>query len=129
MRLGETTSTFPLRTILFFFILGLLLLVLATYVLYQARFLVLGPQIVLSSEPANIQHERVVMLEGQMFNIVRASLNGRPIYTDERGYFEEALILENGYTVATLEAEDRYGRTTHIEQPFMFVPQSIVMQE
>ncbi len=44
----------------------------------------------------------------------------RKIYTDKDGYFKEALVLENGYTVATLQAEDRYGRITKHTEEFVF---------
>ena len=129
MRLDEQGNPFLLRSLLFSLGVGVALVLLGAYVLYQARFLILGPQIVLSSDWAVEQSQRVISLEGQMFNIVKATLNGRTIYTDERGFFKEALILENGYTIATLEAEDRYGRNTRIEQPFVFVPRSIVTNE
>ena len=47
------------------------------------------------------------------------TLNGRQIFTDKNGNFKEALVLENGYTVATLRAEDRYGRVTHQTQTYV----------
>lgn len=125
MRLGEQHNPFPFRSLLFSVLMGLLLLLLLCYVLYQARFLLLGPQVVLFDHPTPLQQTRVVELEGQVFNIVKATLNGRPLFTDESGYFKEALILENGYTIATLEAQDRYGRTTTIRRSFIYTPQSI----
>lgn len=100
------------------------LLFAAVYIAYQARFLIIGPQITLSSEVPMLQHTRQITLTGSAANISRLWLNGRPIFTDRNGQFTAAVILENGYTVTTLTAEDRYGRTTTITRPFMYAPMS-----
>jgi hypothetical protein len=96
------------------------------YVLFQARFLITGPQIILDYEPPTHQNERVVTLEGQAFNITHLWLNDRPIFTDEDGHFKEALVLENGYTITTLRAKDRYGRETRVVRSFVYTPASII---
>lgn len=115
-----------LRRILGAFVLVCGLSVVGVYVLFQARYLITGPQIALAPEPTIVQQERVVTLSGTAYNIARLYLNGRPIFTDEQGAFEEALVLENGYTVATLRAEDRYGRSTRVERSFVYRPQSFI---
>jgi hypothetical protein len=97
------------------------------YILWQARFLIAGPQIVLAFEPERVHNERIVTLEGMALNITSLSLNGRQIFTDPTGHFKEALVLENGYTIATLAATDRYGRVTKLERPFMYTPASLIM--
>lgn len=102
--------------------LGVLLFV--AYTFFQARFLILGPQITIE-ERAIMQEERIVTLEGTARNITNINLNGRTIYTDENGYFKETLVLENGYTVATLRAYDRYGRQTVLTQSFVYTPKDI----
>lgn len=96
------------------------------YILFQARFIIEGPEIALTSEHLTTYTDRMVMLEGTVHNIVRMSLNGRQIYTDENGNFKEALVLENGYTIATLHAEDRYGRTKDLTQGFVYAPAVVV---
>ncbi len=120
------STPFTLRTFLMIAAGALLLFTLSIYVIFQARFLIIGPQIVLRETPAPVQSARVVTLTGTAFNIARLWLNDRPIFTNPQGEFEEALVLENGYTVATLRAEDRYGRTTTAELPFTYVPASII---
>lgn len=129
MKIGDLGNPFPLRSILFSFAIGLFSLALIAYVLYQARFLLLGPQIQFAEDVSSTQYQRVVTLEGQMFNIVKATLNGRTLFTDEKGNFKEALILENGYTIATLVAQDRFGRNTIIQKKFVFIPQSTVTNQ
>lgn len=97
-------------------------LLLVGYALFQARLLIIGPVITLIEEPTPIQHERVVELSGKASNIVTINLNGRQIYTDKNGYFKEAIILENGYTVVTLTGKDRYGRTVSLSRSFVYTP-------
>lgn len=116
----------PFRTVVKVGLLAIGFLFVAIYVLFQARFLIIGPQIVVLDEPDQLQNERQVFLTGEAFNISHLWLNDRPIYTDATGNFKEALVLENGYTVATLRAEDRYGRETVVTQQFVYAPMSFI---
>lgn len=96
------------------------------YVLFQARHLIIGPQIILTGDVPIHTNERSVTLIGSTNNISHLWLNDRPIYTDPSGNFKEALILENGYTIATLKAVDRYGRTTTLTREFVYTPASFI---
>ncbi|MEY3784074.1 MAG: hypothetical protein RLZZ230_396 [Candidatus Parcubacteria bacterium] len=100
------------------------LLCVMAYVTFQARFLITGPQITVTNEPNTQQNERRIYLAGSTHNISHLWLNDRPIYTNAEGEFNEALVLENGYTIATLRAEDRYGRETTVVQPLVYIPAS-----
>jgi len=113
---------FTLRSLLYYTTLFCIALLFIGYTLFQARFILEGPLITLNSSPAVVQTQRLVMLEGVAQNIVRMTLNGRQIYTDKDGYFKEALVLENGYTVTTLQAHDRYGHTRSYTQEFVYTP-------
>ncbi len=115
-------SRFTLRTFLYGFLVLLLLGGFIAYTSFQARFLIEGPQVDLTGPTAGVSSERVIALEGTAANIARMSLNGRPIYTNEEGYFKEMIVLENGYTTATIRAEDRYGRIVSVERDFVFTP-------
>lgn len=118
LRIGTNLS---FRTLLLYTLVLFGVTAFIVYVLFQARFILEGPQILLTSETSTAQTERIVTLEGQVRNIVRMSLNGRQIYTDKYGNFKEALVLENGYTIATLQAVDRYGRTRSLTQQFVHI--------
>ena len=122
------TETVPFRTIVKIAFSGLGLLLIVLYVLFQARYLISGPQIELSGSHTLLQNEREIFLAGSAFNISRLWLNDRPIFTDAQGNFEEAVILENGYTITTLRAEDRYGRVTTVSQPFVYAPISFIQE-
>ncbi len=113
---------FDFRTALYYAFLVLVLCLLLGYAVFQARFILAGPQITFAGEMSSVQQERVINLEGTTANIVSLSLNGREIYTDKQGHFKEALILENGYTIATLEAHDRYGRSHEVSRAFVYTP-------
>ena len=96
----------------------------AGYACFQARNLIQGPSVVLQSEPEIVQTERAITLVGTAENVVVLRLNGREIHTNEAGVFEHTLVLENGYTIMTIEAEDRYGRKTNLTRTFVYKPKA-----
>lgn len=99
---------------------------LVVYVSYQARFLITGPMITMKTELDTRQNTRYIELQGTATNISHLQLNGRPIFTNPKGEFTTAVILENGYTVTTLTAEDRYGRSTTVTRTFVYSPASFI---
>ncbi|MCA9361277.1 hypothetical protein KC845_01825 [Candidatus Kaiserbacteria bacterium] len=115
-------QSFNLRHILKAFFVFLLALGLVVYTAYQARFILAGPQISITDQLSSAQTDRVIILEGRANNIVYMTLNGRQIYTDQDGYFKESLVLENGYTVSTLRAKDRYGHEVSVRRSFVYLP-------
>ena len=121
MRL-PTLHDLTLGMVLKIFFLAILLTSLIAYVHFQARNILSGPTIALTNDPAPLQHERVVTLTGEAKNIVKLTLNGREIHTDEHGNFREELVLENGYTIMTLYAEDRFGRSISLTREYVYVP-------
>lgn len=111
-----------LRSLLYYSAVTVALCLVIGYTLFQARFILTGPVIVMGNDPQTVQNQRVVTLEGSTENIVKLALNGRQIFTNKEGEFTETLVLENGYTITTLEAHDRYGRTRTYTQKFVYVP-------
>jgi hypothetical protein len=83
----------------------------AAYCLYQARFIILGPRIdITSHQDGAIVQEPSITLSGKARNAAWLSLNGRQIYTDEKGLWSEKLILAEGVSIMTLRVRDRFGR-------------------
>lgn len=113
------------RTILLIIISLSVICLIVGYIFFQARFLLAGPQITLIDEPAVEHNKRTIYLSGVAHNITHLWLNDRPIYTDQAGDFKEALVLENGYTITTLRARDRFGRETRVERAFVYTPASL----
>jgi len=124
--ISPDTELLPLRRLMRLAGACLLIVFLIGYTAYQARFLLQGPTITLLEEPPIVHTDRTVTLTGSTRNIARMTLNGRQIFTDENGIFEEVLWLENGYTIATLSAEDRYGRTKAVTRPFVYQPTPLI---
>jgi hypothetical protein len=88
-----------------------LLILLTSYSLYQARFLIIGPRITVTShENGQVVENPVVTLSGKAKNIAKISLNDRQIFTDEQGLWSEKLIVNPGLSIMTLKASDRFGR-------------------
>ncbi|MES2749617.1 MAG: hypothetical protein V4606_04465 [Patescibacteria group bacterium] len=123
---GIFRSHIQFRSIVYAVIIMMACTLIVLYVMYQARFLLEGPKLSLINEPESVQNSQVVHLRGKASNISTINLNGRQIFTDRTGYFDEALVLENGYNVATIQATDRYGRTQRIVKQFVYTPTSII---
>ena len=102
--------------------LVVLLFIVAWYVHFQARNFLGGPVISLDDMSGIIHHEQTILLTGNARNIVKLSLNGREIHTDEQGAFRQTLVLERGYTVMTLSAQDRFGRITTVSREYVYAP-------
>ena len=93
--------------IVFFF------LAIAVYSLFQARFLIIGPRVsVTTPRDGSIADTDVVTMQGVAKNAAWLSLNGRQIFTDEDGNWSEKLVISEGQSVMTVQAKDRFGRET-----------------
>jgi hypothetical protein len=99
-----------------FIILGLVLLFVGTVFSYsyiKSKNLINGPGItIISPTNGSATEESVMFIEGQAVNINSISLNGRSIFVDEKGYFNEATVLSVGHNKIKIEAKDKFGRST-----------------
>ena len=102
------------------------MVVIGGYFAFQARFLLQGPLITLVEPPDVVQTEPMINISGSAKNIVSLTLNDKPIYTDEFGNFNELLILENGNTIMTLRAKDRYGKERVVKRPFVYTQAELI---
>ena len=85
----------------------------ALYVAFQARNLIVGPILTITqpAHAATVLEGASLTVAGTARNTVALTLNGRPIFISPEGTFREDLALPLGYTVLTVEAQDRFGRT------------------
>lgn len=89
----------------------LLGIMFAAYCFFQARALILGPRITITSpQDGAVVSGSLITLEGRARDAAWISLNGAQIYTDEEGYFSEKLILSPGVSIMTVRVRDRFGR-------------------
>lgn len=93
---------------------------LGVYAIWQARFLIEGPEITMVDEPRTEQNERVVTIQGIVKNAKALYLNGLPIVADQNGNFHTGVILENGFSIVRIDAEDRYGRKVSWEKGLVY---------
>ena len=84
--------------------------VLFLYILFQARFLLLGPQVSIATPQDGETAGPVVTVSGRARNAAWISLNGKQIFTDEKGLWEEKLIVSPGVSIMTVTVRDRFGR-------------------
>lgn len=91
-------------------IIGIFVLFIAGYGVFQAEKIVKGPGVVIMSPaPGQEVTENPVEIKGVAKNISAIWLNDRPIVTDEEGSFNEKLMVYPGYNIITLKAQDKFG--------------------
>lgn len=88
-----------------------LLLSIIIYGFFQARNLIAGPYIEVTS-PLNgsVLNAPEIEIKGIAKNIAFINLNDRQIFVDDEGYFNEKLIAQSGYNIIKLTAEDKFKR-------------------
>ncbi len=92
-------------------LLFILIAALAGYFFYQGRGYLSGPEIIIESPYAGeVVNDAYLIVKGRVLNISTLSLNGRQIFTDEKGFFSEGLLLARGYNIIELTATDKFGR-------------------
>lgn len=103
--------------------LGVFFLIVLGYAYYEARGLLFGPSITVSSKITEV-HEPFVTIKGQADRISSLSMNGKSIPVTENGAFEEPYILSPGYNRIVLDASDKYGRTRRQAIEIVYTPSS-----
>jgi hypothetical protein len=89
----------------------LFFVLLVAYALFQGRYLILGPRVVVESPiNNNLIDAGVMIVSGQTKNVSSLTLDDRQIYTDVEGRFEEKLIAHPGINIIKLSLRDRFGR-------------------
>ena len=94
-------------------IISLCVVFIIGYSLYEAKKLVTGPNITLTY-PLNgaTVSDSLLPITGIAKNTTNISLNDKKIYVDEKGNFNEQVLLSYGYNVVSVKAEDKFGRST-----------------
>ena len=81
------------------------------YGYFEARGLLFGPSITVTSQTAEVSTP-LVEIQGHADRISSLSMNGNAISVTESGDFSEPYVLAPGYNRITLDAQDKYGRTS-----------------
>ena len=103
--------------------LGIFFLIILGYAYYEARGLLFGPSITVSSDITEV-HDPFVTIKGQADRIASLSMNGKTIPVTEDGAFEEPYLLSVGYNRIVLDASDKYGRTRRQAIEIVYTPKA-----
>ena len=100
-----------LRQLLPIFLPLLFVLVVSFYAYYQSRSILEGPNIVIDTpENGSTATTSLISISGSVNHANEITLDGRPIFIDLEGHFDEKLVLMDGYNIIELIAKDREGR-------------------
>jgi len=87
-----------------------LFLFIGLFAYYKMDFLIKGVQIT-----AHVERDSsspLLQIKGNAEHATKLSLNGREIFIDKDGSFSESVALLPGLGVVTLDAEDKFGKTS-----------------
>jgi hypothetical protein len=103
-------------------IVGILVLAFISYAGFQARFVILGPRVEITSHKnGEVVENPLVTIEGKATNISWISLNGRQIFTDEKGYWSEDLVVSKGINVVTVKVKGKMGEGVEKEKSVQII--------
>ncbi|MBI2023820.1 Ig-like domain-containing protein [Candidatus Giovannonibacteria bacterium] len=93
-------------------IAGVLLLI---YGVWQARDFLRGPMVRLDN-PSNGQifENDFIEVNGNARDVSKFTLNGRTVFTDEKGDFKEKILIAKGVNDIEIYAEDKFGHEKKI---------------
>ncbi len=100
-----------LKRILSWLVVLMFLGIIIFYSYYQSRGAIAGPQIVLvTPKNGETATTSLIRITGTAIHAKDLTLDGRAIFVDLSGNFEEQLLLHDGYNIIELTATDVGGR-------------------
>jgi hypothetical protein len=104
--------------------------ILALYVLFQSRNLILGPRLEITSPKVNeTLAGPVIEVDGSASNVSFITLNDHQIYVDDSGQFKESLLPSPGLVILRLVGRDRFGRQKEIDENIFVSGQTVVASQ
>jgi len=99
-----------------------LFLIIAIFGFFGAKELIFGVQIKnVSIEDGATLKDSVVNITGNAKHATKLVLNGREISIDEKGNFNETIVLLLGYNVVNIKAQDKFGLTDEKNYKLMHI--------
>jgi hypothetical protein len=90
------------------------------FILFNSRDLIFGLRIKNINLTDNMKvPESVLKINGTAKNAAKLTLNGREISIDQKGIFDETVVLFSGYNVIEIRAEDKFGN--HDEKNYKII--------
>jgi|SRR3989344_1581893 len=93
-------------------LIGLVLAAIVIYGLIEARPLLLGPSLSISS-PSDGESvpNGILLVSGRVLRANALTLNGVSVLPDEKGGFSSTLTFSHGTSILEFMAKDRFGRS------------------
>lgn len=102
------------KKILKIVVLSIFFISIILFAFFRSSDLIFGVKI----EEVNIEEingtkvlDNIINIKGKAKNATSLKLNGREIFIDKAGYFNETIALLSGYNIITIEAEDKFKHT------------------
>jgi hypothetical protein len=102
-------------------IFTIVILIVVGYALFATHDFIIGPTIVIS-EPlsGSTSSTSNIHIKGVVARIQDITLNGRSITIDDKGNFNESVLLAPGYNVFELIAKDKFGRQKDVRLELVY---------
>ncbi len=91
------------------------------YAYFEARGLIFGPTITVSSEIQEVR-EMYVRITGKAERIAKLAMNGKDIPVTQDGAFDQPYLLAPGLNRILFDATDKYGRTAQRVVVIIYTP-------
>ena len=95
-------------------LITLTVLFVVGYGVFNSRFIIQGPEISIEQidKDSNtiVTQDKTLFLKGKVLHSSFISINGRPIFIDEAGQFNEKLLLSSGVSIIDIYAKDKFGK-------------------
>jgi hypothetical protein len=103
---------YPPKKIIKIAALSIVFLLIIIFVFFNSRALVSGVKIKNVNIKDNMKvSENILKITGTAKNAVKLTLDGREISVNEKGDFEETIVLLSGYNLIDIEAQDKFGNS------------------
>ena len=103
--------------------LGIFFVVLVGYGYFEARGLLFGPRIEVTSS-IGVSHEQFIRIQGKTDHIASLLMNGKGLSVTENGAFDEPFLLAPGSNRIVLSAKDKYGNLTTKTLDIFYSPEA-----
>src|SRR3989344_5126509 len=93
-------------------VLTIVAIAILGYAYHRTGDLIRGPRVtIVAPENGAVLTEPLLRIAGRVDNAAALSINGRAVFTNERGEFDDEILVSRGYNVFEISAGDRFGRT------------------
>jgi hypothetical protein len=109
------------KKVLKIIILSIFLLFIVTYAFFRSKDLIFGVKISnVNIIDGSKVTDNILKITGNAENAINLTLNDRTISIDQKGNFNETIILLPGYNVINIKAKDEFGNSDEKNYKLMY---------